>query len=481
MLKETGALIPMNNADMLNGLRGSMSTVYRDRVPVADQGNLSEVIREIQSYKPHMNEVIEALVNRIGMELFRRNTWSNPLGIFKLGLMEFGDTVEEVQVGLLEAHRYNTDRDSTLEELYGTELPEIQSSFHKVTRQDYYKVTISEKMLKRAFLNSSGLQDMVSQLIQSATNSDNYDEFLLMTQLFSEYDANGGFYRVNIPAVSARNSTEADAKQALRAISETASNLDFMDPKYNAANMEIAVDKEDFVLFVSPGFKAAVDINALMAAFNQDYGKVIERVIVIPKDRFGAKDVEAVLTTKNFFVVLDTLFESATLHNPAKLTYNFFLHHHSIISTSRFVPAIAFTTGPGTEDEIVDDPTTGISKIYIDAELPANEVKNPATADLPPLTDVQRGTKRQFLAWGTTAGGLKTAVRWNVKGEGDFTTHVTPEGVLHVSGVEESTQLEVRATTVEVDTTDPRKAGFTVMGRIGVKGDPLNDWPVPAE
>lgn len=481
MFKETGALIQMDNAAMLDGLRGSMSTQYRERVPKASQGNLSNAIREIQRYKPHMNEVIDALVNRIGMELFRRNSWKNPMAVFKRGLMEYGDTIEEVQIGVLQAHTYNSDRDSSMADLYGTELPDIQSSFHKITRQEYYKVTITQVMLKRAFLNNNGLSDLIAGLIASVTTSDNKDEFLQMTELFKLYDQNGGFYRINIPDVAAATSTEAHAKAALRTLRATADNLQFMDPKYNAANMEVAVDTEDLVLFVTPDFKAAVDVNALAAMFNIEYGKTVERIIVIPQTRMPSDDVQAVLTTGDFFIVLDTLFESATVENGHKLSYNYFLHHHSIISASRFVPAIAFTTGPGTVDDETIDPVTGISAITLD------------DAAITGATEVTRGTKYQLESHGTTAGGDETAVRWDVEGETTFMTYISPEGVLHVSGIEggvvttagdpavDTARITLRATTTWVDPSNPWAEPETITATVKVVGESLELWPVPTD
>lgn len=479
MIKKTGELIQHDNATLLDGLRGDMSTHYRNSVPKATQGDVSETIRTIQSYKPHMNELVEALVNRIGREIFRRNAWTNKLAVFKRGEMEFGDTIEEIQMGTLKAHTYNPDRDSSVEDLHGTELPDIQTSFHSVNRQEYYRVTITRAMLRRAFLTNNGLSDMISELIQSATTSDNRDEFLIMTQLFKEYDANGGFFRVNIPDVATSTSTDAQAKAALRTLRATADNLEFMDPKYNAAKMDIAVDMDDLVLFVTPEAKAALDVNALAAMFNLEYGKTIDRMITIPQSRMPAKDVQAVLTTSDFFVVVDTLFETTTVENGHKLSYNFFMHHHGIYSVSRFVPAIAFTTGPGTEDTVIENPVTGISTVTIDG-------------DTAPDIEVVRGMKYQLHAHGTTTpAGEETAVRWTVEGNTTFTTHITPEGVLHVSGIEGGTLgttsdpetpaqvITARATTVWINPDDPRADPFTATLELQVVGESLALWPVP--
>lgn len=479
MYIETGALIQHDNATLLDGLRGSMSSQYRAKVPKATQGNLSAAVREIQRYKPHMNELIDALVNRIGMEIFRRNSWKNPMAVFKRGLMEHGDTVEEVQMGTLEAHTYNPDRDSSMSDLFGTELPDIQSSFHKITRQEYYKVTITRVMLKRAFLNNNGLSELIESLIQSATTSDNRDEFLQMTELFKIYEASNGFYRINIPDVAAAASTEIEAKAAVRSLRETVGNLEFMNPKYNAAGMEVAVDTEDLVLFVTPAFRAAMDVNALAAMFNIEYGQTVKRIINIPAWRMPSDDVQALLTTSDFFIVMDTVFETSTVENGHKLSYNYFLHHHSIISCSRFVPAIAFTTGLGTIDNEETDVTTGVSTITLDE------------AAITAATEVTRGVKYQLAAHGTTALGAETAVRWQVEGNTSLMTHISSEGVLTVSGIEggvvtgvapdEVSTLTLKAITTEIDPANPWAEPFTATATVEVVGESLELWPVPTD
>jgi hypothetical protein len=489
MIKNTGPLIQRPNAEILDGLRGSMSAAYRSRIPKSDQGDASATIRALQKYQPHMNEFINALVNRIGLEIFRRNSWTNPLGVFKLGLMEFGDTVEEIQVGLLKAHHYNENRETSIDDIYGTEIPEVQTSFHRINRKVHYKVTITEVMLNRAFLTTNGLSSMIAQLMEAPTTSDQVDEFLAMTQLFREYDANGGFYRINIPDVAASTSTEADAKAALRSIRATAGNLKFINPKYNAANMETAVDTEKLVLFVSPEFRAGVDVNALAAMFNKEYGETISRIIDIPADRLAADDIQAILTTEDFFVVMDTVFKTAEIMDPTKLSWNHFLHHQSIISCSRFVPAIAFTTGPGTEDVEDDFAVTGVSDIKI-----ADEAGTLTTIAADGTDEVIRGYSYQLEAHGTTAtAGEETAVRWSVEGESTFQTFISPDGVLHVSGIEEGVMTDldgaganpavpvitVRATTVWVNPADPGAAPFTKTARLTVTGDTLEAWPVP--
>ena len=69
------------------------------------------------------------------------------------------------------------------------------------------------------------------------------------------------------------------------------------------------------------------------------------RVIPVPAEQMGIDKAQAILTTKDFFVIADNLLENTSQPNPVSLGTNYFLHHWEVISTSLFVPAVMFWTG----------------------------------------------------------------------------------------------------------------------------------------
>src|SRR5699024_10628337 len=139
---------------------------------------------------------------------------------FKTGMLNFGDTIEEVMVGLAEARTYEHDRDYLEKVIFGQERPEVQSRFHKINREEYYKITVKEFAIQRAFTEQNGLSNFIAQLMEAPTTSDQWDEYLHTTRLFKMYEDSGGFFKTNIPAISASTSTEADAKYTLRRMRE---------------------------------------------------------------------------------------------------------------------------------------------------------------------------------------------------------------------------------------------------------------------
>lgn len=459
-------LKPSPNWDIMNAIRADASSAYQDRVPEATKANVQDAVRNLLDWRPGYNEFVESLVNQIGLVLIRNTSWTNPLAEFKTGLLTYGDTIQEIKVGLLKAHTYNTDREYLEKDIFGTERVQVETNYHTITRQEFYKITVNEALLKRAFLEPMGLNSFISQLMAAPATSDSWDEFLQTCNLFKEYEANGGFYKVQVPDVSALESNEGDAKRALRRMRELADNLTFLSTSYNAAKMPTFINKDDLLIFCTPAFKAALDVEALAAAFNLDQAVARGRIIVIPEDQFNIKGAQAIVTSKDFFIIGDTLFETRSAENPVGLHTNFFLHHHSIISASRFVPAILLTTEPGNEELMVRTPVTAVSEIDVfDRE-----------GNL--IDDVQRGEIYPMDAEAITApeGGVNDGVRWSVSGASSARTFVTQDGVLHVGPREGAQSLTVTATSTWLDEENLAQPGKTSSTTLTVSGDSAPAW-----
>lgn len=470
MAVEVKTLKPTSNATTLDRIRNKNSPDYQARIPEATKAGVQAAMQEIMNYRPARNEFIDALVNRIGLVIAQNNSWSNPLSEFKRGMLPFGDTIEEYHTGLIKAKTYDPDRDSLERELFGTERIETQSNFHKINRMDKYKLTIDSPMLQRAFLETNGLTQFISQTMEAFTTSDNWDEFLLTCQLFAEYEYNNGFYKVQVPDISADGSTEADAKAALRKLRSVADNLTFISTKYNPAGMPMAANRSDLLLFVSPEFNAAIDVEALAGAFNISSAQMHGRIIPIPAEQFAIKGVQAIMTTRDFFVIADTLFETTQLWNPDSLQNNQWLHHHQVISASRFVPAVMFTSETVETIDLTPNPVVGITSISV-TDRDGNDVSN-----------VTRGEVYQFTADVDTTldDGTNEAVAWSITGQQSLLTYITQNGVLHVGGAENSTSLVIKATTVYIDPEGVETAGETATETVTVVGEKLVLWPVPA-
>ena len=451
-----------SNVDIFNAVRKYATVDYQRRIPAATQANVQDTIHNLLTYRPQMNEFIDSLVNRIGAEIYKGISWTNPLSKFKRGMLEFGDTIEEINVGLIQAKVYDPDRQNLENEIWGAETPDVQSSFHKINRQNYYKLTVNEMLLRRAFLSDYGLSGFITQLMQSPQTSDEYDEFLTMTSLFRQWYDAGGIFKVQIGDIANSGSDEADSKYALRRLREFSGNLAFPSTRYNPAGMPVAANPDELELFITPEANAALDVEALAGAFNENRANFDARTTVIPQEYFNIPGVQAILTTRDFFVVADSLIETTNAPNPVGLHTNYFLHHHQVVSASRFVPAIMLTTEEGTPIVIADEPE------ITDVTTPV--ITNAAGET---VTEVERGQLYNVFAEGVSTAD-NDAVRYELEGDYNIRTYVSQTGMLHIFIGEEATSVTVNAYAVHSDV--PQVLDTITVPIVGNK---VNLWPNP--
>ena len=432
-------LVERSNEYYLDAFRGTMGADYQAHVPEATQGNIEESIKGLYNYQGGLNQFTNSLVNRVGRTEVRNNAWSNPLAKFKDGLLEYGDTVEESQIGLIDAYVYDHDRSSGSEELFGRVAPNVKTIFHTINREDKYKFTVDLKNLKRAFLEPMGIHKFIKGLMETANTSAARDEFLIMANLFSQFHKNDGFFTVHIDDVGAEGSTAAQARFALRRITEIAETLPFLSKDYNPAHMDVSADPTDLEMFCTPEFKAAIDIEALAAVFNTDKASLPPKLTVIPSKFFAITGVQAILTTRDFFRIYDVLLETTSLNNAAGLYENFWLHVHQIVSVSTFVPAVMFWTGPSSVIEADATPVTDILPLVIEDR----------DGDI--VTDVIRGSIYQITGSAVTApaGGVNDGVRIALVGAKSPRTFLSPTNALFVAYDETATQLVLTATALD--------------------------------
>src|SRR5699024_3177618 len=187
------------------------------------------------------------------------------------------------------------------------------------------------------------------------------------------------------------------------------------------------------------------------------------RQITIPAEQFGLDGAQAILTTKDFFVVQDTLLENRSAPNPVGLYDNYFLHHHSIISHSPFAPAILFHTGADDTVAYEIKPATGMTDITI---YQRDGSTHSGAAD--------RGQILVAHAEATYDGEgdpTITAVAWSLSGNTDPRTRITQHGTIHIGGRETASTLKITGSVVFIDPESPNGDVITKTKNLTVNLD----------
>lgn len=329
---------------------------FQQRIPEPTQGSIDQTVKALfdPMNRQYFNQFMDQLINRIGFTYVRGKTFENPLGVFKDGKMNYGSTIQEIAPKWIKAHSYEDDSETLLK----LERPESAVWYHSVNRQDRYAISVTRAELQQAFTSETGLNELIARIMELPRNSDNYDEFLIMKQLIAEYDAHLGFYKHELTAAPTDDTT---GKELLTAIRTYVGKLQFPSTLYNALDVEdipVFARPNELVLFVTPETDASLDVNTLAQLFNLDKAEVQVRKVII--DEFPIANAVALLTTEDFFVCKDTVYETTSFYNPETLSNKYYLQHWGVYSVSPFVPAILFTTDAGTETESITQTVTGL-------------------------------------------------------------------------------------------------------------------------
>lgn len=367
-----------SSVEILNAIRDNATVDYKQYVPIATAD--AEVIKKIgailMDFPSLRNEFIGALVNRIGKVMITSKMFSNNLAPLKKGMLDMGETIEEVFVEIAKPHQY--DPSVAEDEVFKREIPDVKSAFHVVNYQKFYKRTIERQELKKAFLSIDGVTDLISRFIDSMYSASAYDEFLVTKYLIARALLDGRLTPVQIPTLSHENS-----KDIVADIKGVSNALTFPNREHNAVGVLTKTDKADQYIIMTSGFDASMDVDVLASAFNMDKVQFMGNRIVI--DSFGALDKErlnellaenpgyvaltdaellalesipCVLMDKNWFMIFDYLIEMEDQKNGEGLYWQYWLHTWKVLSTSPFAQAVAFIPDEPTVTNLTVSPSS---------------------------------------------------------------------------------------------------------------------------
>jgi len=440
-------------ADVVNSIRSEVGGTFADQVPAAINegqvlsdgtiatremalGTLRQIGDVITTFQPLANAFLSALVNRIGRVIINSKMYSNPWAGFKRGLLEYGETIEELFVNIVQAQDF--DPETAENEVFKRKIPDVRSAFHTMNYQKFYKTTVSNDQLRQAFLSFEGISDLIEKIAEVLYTSANYDEYLVMKYMLCYAMEHGAFHPVTIVQPTAANSNSV-----VTTLKATSEKLQFLSADYNQAGVYNHTPKGDQYFIMTADFSSIVDVETLARAFNIDKVTLMGHTVIIDqftfttsetarlKELLGTQytalitsifaDVPCVCVDRDFFMIFDNFQNMTEQYNGEGLYWNYWLHQWKTFSTSPFANAVIFT-----------DKTPDVS----------------AVAVTPSELTMGKGTSTQFTATVTNAGFASTGVTWSILGQQSANTRIDGQGRLYIAQDESATTITVTATSV---------------------------------
>lgn len=335
----------MDLVGVLNTIRDNASDIYRQRIPEATRTNIQDIQEGMTDPDNAVvtNEFITTLLNKIVKQVIHNKFFSDPLKSLKKGTKPLGDTIEEIYANFVQAKGF----DPTGADLLTRELPDVKSVYHRMNRQDKYKVTISPEMISKAFTSYDKLESFIQTIINTLYNSSELDEFVLMKQLIKQAIDNNAMKVVTVPdpVASAQN-----AKDFIKAVKIVSGDMVFANSNNNAYLTSQSTDtkpiitctpKNEQILLIDNATDVSVSIEVLAYAFNMTVAEFNDtRKIVI--DAFPDPSIRAALVDEQFMQVYDDLVMFKEFENGEGLYRNYYLHVWQTLGYSNLVNAVAF-------------------------------------------------------------------------------------------------------------------------------------------
>lgn len=335
----------MNVIQILNTIRANGTQLYQERIPVATKENLAELGGTLLQYEVTKNEFLDALIGKIAFTIVSNRRFKNPLAILKKGTKPFGTDIEEIYTNPVTGEVF--DGTST-DDLLTQKKPDVKTMYHRLNRQDKYKVTISDAQLKTAFKDAQGVTNLINSIITAMYSGDEMDEYLLMRNLIVS-----AVEQDKLVALPVAYTGDAEtSKELIKLVKTISSNMTFPSRDYNGYNVANAegitaktitpcttwTPKENQIILIRTDVDANTDVEVLAKAFNMEKTDFLNRKVVV--DSFGDEKTLLAIVDEAMFQVYDDLYVVREFNNGSNLTYSKWLHHWQTMSLSLFANGV---------------------------------------------------------------------------------------------------------------------------------------------
>lgn len=392
MYRPVVSTLNANSAGIINTIRDNASLAFQNAVPEVEDTTESIMAAgtQIMAFQSHMNEFVNALVNRIALVSVTSRRYSNPLAWAKKGVFENGETEEEVFVNAAQGKPYDCNGEAL--DMFKLYKGDVRSAFHSLNLQSYYPISINDQELRLAFMTRDGVTDLISRKVESLYSGLNYDEYIMTKYIVARLYLGGMLTPVAVTAAT----DEASQKAITKSIKATTNKFQFYSTNYNIAGVNNFTPPENLRIMMTADFDAANDVDVLASAFNIDKVEFIGRRAMVDTFQFNDNELDRLDTLlakdkgytritddenelladilclaldEEFFRIYDVTPDKFTeQYDAVHLRWNEFLHAWRIYSASPFANCVVVTTGKPTITAVTingpDDITADTAEQY---------------------------------------------------------------------------------------------------------------------
>lgn len=356
---------------ILNAIRNSVGGEFRANTPLVEDSDSAKAYGlYVTGSGDARNTFMTSLINRIAQVMCLVRSYENPLKRFKKGILGPGEMVENVWVGLVTPEGW-TQNPASPGDVFQTNNPENEVTFHPVNSKLVYEITTNDSELSLAFTTEGGVYDLVSRIVQRLTDSSEWDEYILMKYTIARAIlANSGA----VQSVAPLNAANSDA--IISSMKAVSNNMRFMNTDYNVAGVATHSPIDRQVFFLTANASAILDVASLAKAYNLSYVDFIGQQQMVNSFSFTTAELARLNTImtetaaqglvpgytqftdeeltalshivgatidEDFFMIFDKLYQVNAAFDAKHLNTNNFLHNWKIYSYNPFANSVFFS------------------------------------------------------------------------------------------------------------------------------------------
>lgn len=392
MYKPSNTVLSADSYTILNTIREQIGGEFKAATPLVENAD------DAKAYGLYVcgsgdarNSFMNSLINRIAQVICLVRSYQNSLKEFKRGMLGPGEMVENVWVGLVLPEGW-TQNPANPGDVYKTNNPDNQATFHPVNSKLVYEITTNDAELSLAFTSESGVYDLVSRIVQRLTDSAEWDEYILMKYVLAKAALENAEAVKIVPELAAANGDAIITE--MKAVSN---DMRFMNTDYNIAGVATHSPIDEQVFFLTAKSSAVLDVNSLAQAYNLSYKQFIGQQVMI--NSFGFTDAEeerldAIMTEtaaqglipgytaftdeqkailasivgatidRDFFMIFDKLYQMTSVFDQKHLNTNTFLHAWKVLSYNPFANSVYFAEESSDLSGATVSPVNGNTTLF---------------------------------------------------------------------------------------------------------------------
>lgn len=295
-------------------------------------------------YVPTLSEDLD-LIGKIAITVIRDVVTKNPLEAFLKGKIDYGDTIEQAVVKLLDSTAYDRDGENALTP-DKTEKMAVRY-FNNWSRKKF-KTTIWTTEMSKYLTGEISAEEVAEKIVSALAQSDTQELYEGIKALLAWGSSLGSFgdddavftYLGDV----AGDGDKYDYNGILKKIKNTVKGMTFVNASFNKAGIKRATRLEDIIIVMPYSIATDIDVDSLSGFFNLDKAEIKNRIIEV-----DTNDNKVYILDKYAVLVYTRLYQMLTQLNGDGAFYNYFLHIDRMFALSPLFDSAFFTYSLGTK------------------------------------------------------------------------------------------------------------------------------------